>query len=358
MKMNYDPRSRRGDEAGAPEPPKSPSSRRGLLGVGLLLAVLATLLPSCATKNPQRQHTSTERMYAPAPAAPLPAIDPATGLRPRSQQPLDEGIAESVRSEAVRGYFKSLPNLAQNEELWIITRNPGAPSTSEDPGTGCLRTHLRGKDMPLPLKHTDVKASVSAYIATVKVRQEFHNPFIEKIEVVYTFPLPESAAVNEFIMTIGDRHIRGIIREREEAEAIYMEARRQGYTASKLTQERPNIFTQSVANIEPSREIDINITYFSTLAYVDGWHEFVFPMVVGPRFNPPYTADGVGAVERGARGASGQATEVQYLRPGERSGHDIALHVDIDAAVKIEEFKCLTHKIKHQTPSNERLTVW
>ena len=97
-----------------------------------------------------------------------------------------------------------------------------------------------------------------------------------------------------------------------------------------LTQDRPNIFTQSVANLEPGREIDVAIQYFHTLAYADGWYEFVFPMVVGPRFNPAGSTDGIGAVPRGADGASGQKTEISYLASRERSGHDIA-RTDIDA---------------------------
>ena len=42
-----------------------------------------------------------------------------------------------------------------------------------------------------PLKHTDVKAEVSGFLARVVVTQEFENPFKEKIEAVYTFPLPK-----------------------------------------------------------------------------------------------------------------------------------------------------------------------
>jgi Ca-activated chloride channel family protein len=178
--------------------------------------------------------------------------------------------------------------------------------------------------------------------------QQFQNPYSEKIEAVYVFPLPHNAAVNEFIMTIGERRIRGIIREREEAQRIYNEAKRQGYVASLLTQERPNIFTQSVANIEPGKQIDIEIKYFHTLSYVDGWYEYVFPMVVGPRFNASGLTDGVGAVGRGAQGASGQPTEVQYLRPNERSGHDISLAVRVNAGVPIERIECKTHDIKSE----------
>lgn len=241
----------------------------------------------------------------------------------------------------------------QNEELWIISK-PGpqmvmAAPSNDVPGTGSLVVRLPAepaKQVAVPLKHTDVKASIAGYIATVDVTQQYHNPYGTKIEAQYIFPLPANAAINEFLMTIGERKIRGIIRDRQEAQQIYNEARAQGYVASLLTQERPNIFTQSVANIEPGKAIDINIKYFHTLEYVDGWYEWNFPMVVGPRFNPPYTSDGVGAVGMGSRGASGQSTEVQYLRPDQRNGHDISLSVALDAGVKIEQIESKNHRTR------------
>ncbi|MBN2181296.1 MAG: VWA domain-containing protein [Sedimentisphaerales bacterium] len=247
------------------------------------------------------------------------------------------------------------------DEVWIIAKaeTSGIVADEETPGSGAMLAKLpdEEKEIPLPLKHTDVKGQISGYIATVEVTQQFHNPYDEKIEAVYVFPLPQNAAVNEFIMVIGERKIRGIIREREEAERIYVEAKSQGYVASLLTQERPNIFTQKVANIEPNKQIDVNIKYFSTLAYVDGWYEFIFPMVVGPRYNPPGYTDGVGAVAQGRAGISGQKTEVQYLKPGRRSGHDISLAVDIDAGVAIEEIACPSHVITNSTPAAEKRTI-
>ena len=130
------------------------------------------------------------------------------------------------------------------------------------------------------------RAEIRGVFTTVEVEQRFHNPFDTKIEAVYVFPLPEGAAVHDFLMKIGERTIRGIVREREEAEQIYREAKGLGYVASLLTEERPNVFTQKVANIEPGKEIDVTLKYFHTLDYVDGWYEFVFPMVVGPRYIP------------------------------------------------------------------------
>ena len=250
----------------------------------------------------------------------------------------------------------------RREELWIIEQPQQiakAPTYTEMPGSGELRAKLpnQEKTVPLPLKHTDVKGTISAYVATVQVTQKYQNPYDSKIEAVYVFPLPQNAAINEFIMTVGQRRIRGIIRERQEARRIYNAARQQGHVASLLTQERPNIFTQSVANIEPGKAIEIEIRYFNTLKFSKGEYEFVFPMVVGPRFNPPGCTSGVAAVPRGVPGRSSQQTEVQYLRPEERSGHDIALAVDIDAGVSLEKVWSPSHAVNTGTLGETRAKV-
>jgi Ca-activated chloride channel family protein len=273
-----------------------------------------------------------------------------------NQQPRDRGQGLVGR--------EALPSA--EEELWVIAK-PDAPADAAadagegdaTPGSGVLVTTLPGaeKPVPVPLKHTAVKAGIAGYIATVDVKQQFHNPYDGKIEAVYVFPLPSNAAVNEFVMTVGERKIRGVIRERQEAKRIYTEARASGHVASLLTQERPNVFTQSVANIEPGKAIDIDIRYFHTLGYNDGWYEFVFPMVVGPRFNPPGTTDGVGSVGNGNVGASGQRTEVQYLRPQERSGHDVSLVVELNAGVEIEKIESPNHKVNVERGGENRATV-
>src|SRR6266550_4709561 len=137
-----------------------------------------------------------------------------------------------------------------------------------------------------PLKHTDVKAEITGFLSRVTLTQEFENPFKEKIEAVYVFPLPQNAAVDDMTMVVGERSVRGKILRREEAQAVYEAAKSNGQTASLLDQERPNIFTQSVANILPGEQIKITISYVETLTYENGSYEFVFPMVVGPRYVP------------------------------------------------------------------------
>ncbi len=139
---------------------------------------------------------------------------------------------------------------------------------------------------PCPLKHTSVSADISGFFSRVTVRQSYSNPYKSKVEAVYTFPLSHRAAVDRMTMTVDDRVVAGEVKERELARQIYEAARAQNYVASLLEQERPNIFTQSVANIEPGAEVLVEISYVETLQSADGTYSFDFPMVVGPRYIP------------------------------------------------------------------------
>ncbi len=209
-----------------------------------------------------------------------------------------------------------------------------------------------------PLTHTDVEADVSGWIASSRLTQTYANPFDHVVEAVYVFPLPSNAAVNEFVMEIEGRRVVGVVKPREEAERIYAEARRRGRTASLMTQERPNAFTQSVANIAPGEAIDVSVTYFHALRYESGSYEYVFPMTVGPRYMPgavrPSTgraSDAGGVV--GGGGAHPDTTAVPdasrisppVLPEGVRSGRDVAVSVTIDAGIAIGAISSPTHEL-------------
>ncbi len=87
-------------------------------------------------------------------------------------------------------------------------------------------------------------------------------------------------------MRVGERTIEGQIREREQARAEYQQAKASGKKASLVEQERPNIFTTSVANLGPGEELVVEIELQETLDFDEGEVRLRFPLVVGPRYVP------------------------------------------------------------------------
>lgn len=228
--------------------------------------------------------------------------------------------------------------------------------TNESPGA-LLVMDASGKAKSLcPLKHTDVKAEISGFLSRVVVTQQFENNFDEKIEAVYTFPLPHNAAVDDMTMIVGERTIRGKILPREEAQAVYDGAKSRGQVASLLDQERPNIFTQSIANIMPGEQIKITISYVETLRYEDGAYEFVFPMVVGPRYIPGGANNNqpVGFDPHSNRVPDASRLSPKPAAPGTRSGHDISLEVILDAGLIVDSLDAKTHQVDVERPSPTR----
>ena len=210
-----------------------------------------------------------------------------------------------------------------------------------------------------PLEHTDVQADISGFIARVTVTQKFANPGTEKIEAVYTFPLSQDAAVDDMVMKVGERTIRGKIERREEAQRIYEEAKEAGHVASLLDQERPNIFTQSVANIMPGENVAITISYVEYLNYKDGGYQFVFPMVVGPRFIP---GNATGHSGTGWAPDTTNVPDASKITPpvtpeGTRAGHDISVSVNLDAGTTIGDLSSRLHEVDITKSGSTRATV-
>ena len=156
---------------------------------------------------------------------------------------------------------------------------------------GVLATRRRDKWLSLPLQHTSFDTVVIGTVAETDVLQTFANPFDTPIEVVYAFPLPERAAVDEYQLAVGDRSIRGVMKTREQAREVYEDAKRDGHLVGLLEQERPNIFTQQVANIPPGEMIEVSLHFVTTLEQDDNTYSLVLPTTIGPRYIPDGVPD-------------------------------------------------------------------
>jgi len=181
----------------------------------------------------------------------------------------------------------------------------------------------------LPLDRTEVRASVTGAVAEVEVRQVFRNDTDAPIEAVYLFPLPHDASVYRMLFRIEDRVVQGVVKDKAEARRVYEKARSEGRAATLLEEDKPALFTLSVANVAPGVTIEVELGYQEVVGYDDGRWRFVFPMVAPERY-------------RDASGALGGGLAPPRVATGERAP-DVSVEVMVRGEGFTESLRCETH---------------
>jgi Ca-activated chloride channel family protein len=151
---------------------------------------------------------------------------------------------------------------------------------------GLLLRSGDGESFTAPIVGTSVAVRVTGIVARARVTQIFLNPTANWVEGIYVFPLPEGAVVDALRMTIGDRVLSGVVREKRQAAAVYQQARDLGHRASLVELARPGVFTTSVANLGPGEKVEITVELQQVVQYGQGRFGLRFPMVVPPRYAP------------------------------------------------------------------------
>jgi Ca-activated chloride channel family protein len=169
-------------------------------------------------------------------------------------------------------------------------QRPVATPTFTSPGearAGSLLLKTEdGRYADAPRLGTDINIVVSGPTLRARVTQVFHNPTENWVEAVYVYPLPHGGAVDTLKMVIGDRIVVAEIKERQQARVMYEQAKRTGQKAALMEQERPNIFTNSIANIGPGETVLVQIEYQEPVHQTNDVFSLRIPLVVGPRYNP------------------------------------------------------------------------
>jgi Ca-activated chloride channel family protein len=312
-----------------------PSFRSSRAAAALALATLA----ACGRSDPP----ATLRVSPDAPLAasgreerPLPPAEAAPPLSTGG------GLATFVASLPAPAVVAPRPALA----------DPAEQRRAADPRAFTPRLTGRspdGKDVvELPLAHTRVVAQVSGNVARVEVTQFYVNPSKDRLEVVYAFPLPPNAAVTDMLFRIGNRVVLSEVHRREEAKRTYEAAKREGRTAALTEQERPNLFTQSVANVPPGDTVAVVLRYVHEVPFDDGRYLFHFPTTIGPRYIPGAPAQGAGGP--GWSPDTDRVPDASRVTPpvvpeGQRSAHDVDILVRLVPAEAFDDVVAKSHRV-------------
>lgn len=211
----------------------------------------------------------------------------------------------------------------------------------------------------------DVDVTISGPTLRARVTQIFRNPTKDWVEATYVYPLPAGGAVDTLKMVVGDRIIVGDIKERQQARVIYEEARRADQKAALTEQERPNIFTNSLANIGPGETVLVQIEYQEPVHQSGNEYSLRLPLVVGPRYNPAPIVQSVDFRNDGSGWGATHSDPVpdrerispQVLNPAKSPTNTAPVNptsitVRLKAGFALGEVSSHHHNVKVESPDN------
>ncbi|NNE24744.1 MAG: marine proteobacterial sortase target protein [Rhizobiales bacterium] len=217
-----------------------------------------------------------------------------------------------------------LPHLARLPVLILVVLVVSARTLFASPlvnpndartGSLMIKSETPGQYVEAPAVATDFDVTVTGPIIRTRLTQYFVNPANGWVEGLYVFPLPEDAAVDTLKMVVGERIIIGDVKERIEAKRIYEKAKSDGKKAALVEQHRPNLFTNSVANIGPGETVVVQIEFQATVRQSNGKFSFRLPTVVAPRFETPDAPQPVVSVSSEAPAAVDNKQQLPDAKP-------------------------------------------
>ena len=137
------------------------------------------------------------------------------------------------------------------------------------------------------LQSVNVHAEIENLLCEVTIQQIYRNLEKVNIEAVYTFPLPLDAVLLDMTIKTKTKELKGVVKEKSEAEDRYEDAITDGDTAIMLEQVDPGLYTMNVGNLQPEDTIEISITYAELLKWRDNSLRFFLPTTIAPRYGDP-----------------------------------------------------------------------
>ena len=187
-----------------------------------------------------------------------------------------------------------------------MSRQHTAPALV-DPIAAFVARRIRHERPPVPLEALAINVTVRGGLALVETTRTYHNSEANPIEALLTFPVPVQAAFFGLTAKIGDRHLKGVAQQREEARDTYEEAVEEGKTAVLHEEVLRGVHSLSVANLAAGERVEVTIRWAEVLRCTGTRGRLRIPMTVGD----VYGSSGLSDVDEPTHGGESLGVELR-----------------------------------------------
>lgn len=133
----------------------------------------------------------------------------------------------------------------------------------------------------LLIQQHDVDVIIQDGYAVTQVEQVFSNPNIQPLDAIYSFPVPDKAAVGEFTYWINGQPVTGEVVKKQKAREIYREEKQAGRNVAIVEKDSYKTFDISLAAIQPHTDVRVRLVYVQPTHVDSGIGRYVYPLEEG-----------------------------------------------------------------------------
>lgn len=133
----------------------------------------------------------------------------------------------------------------------------------------------------LEIRQHHVNVVIEDGYAITTVEQVFANPNGTDLEAIYSFPVPEKAAVGEFTYWIDGSPVTGEVLEKQQAREIYQQEKQAGREVALTEQDSYKTFDIAVSPVRAGQDVRISLTYIQPVHIDSSIGRFVYPLEDG-----------------------------------------------------------------------------
>lgn len=176
-------------------------------------------------------------------------------------------------------FFSSLQQPARF--LWTLAVLAVALSTANTSFAAGLLTPGDGRLPTLQIKRHDVNVVIEDGYAATEVEQVFHNPHGQDLEAIYSFPIPDKAAVAEFTLWIDGQPVSAEVMEKSQAKQVYEQEKAAGRETGLTNKNAYKTFEISVSPVRAGQDTRIRLVYLQAVHMDTGIGRYLYPLEEG-----------------------------------------------------------------------------
>ncbi|ARD45207.1 marine proteobacterial sortase target protein [Colwellia sp. PAMC 21821] len=199
------------------------------------------------------------------------------------------------------------------------------------------------KKVALPINIT-ANIEINGLIAYAQIKQVFINPYDIELEGKYQFPLPENSAIKHLKVKVADKEIIGQIMEKEAAKKVYKRAKKQGKKASLVQQQRPNLFTNNIANIPAQSTVVVTLEFIMPVTFNQNSFNLKLPLAMTSRYQSDHHQ----------KSPAEQNSALMPPMTKMLANSEASINIVLNAGTRIANIKSNSHKIKTEALANQQ----